>query len=206
MNKKDELKTLLDSKNTGSTNQKPLLILEQTIKKSTQKPEIPAMKTEVNSASTIADRQTVITTDELINPMMNRIEPSEADIVTIRALEKENDYFIQIFDVFTTNEEKCTSSFMKGEMLYFHIVCAVSDIFSKLSAEFQMQAISQDLLNLSPQRIYGFSFNCKLESPCFEIVYQANAVLEGIFKFQVILTIGQIENFCMNDTCIYRII
>ncbi len=137
---------------------------------------------------------------------MVEFKPSEADFEKINQLEQENKYLVSILNVFTTSSKKKTSTFYKDDVIQFHITCAVSEIFSQLSAEFQLYTISQDLLYLLPQRIYGFSYDSKLKYPYFEIVFETKAVLEGIFKYQVILTFGHVEYFCFHDTFVYRVI
>jgi len=211
--KKQELKALLVSDAKKSTNQKSSKVLEQTIKKSTKRMEDSSMAEE---RRTIKDEQKqlekteeVTETEierELENPRMVKYEPSDAENKKIDELQQKDKYLISILNVFTTKEEKETTTFNKDDIMQFHITCAVDEIFSQFKADFRIDTIAQDLTNLLPQRLFAFSYNSKLKYPYFEIIFETKAFLEGIFKYQVILTFGHVEYFCVHDSFIYRIV
>lgn len=213
MAKKQELKALLDSDTKKTMSQRSSKILEQTIKKSTKRMEDESMKTEPQNIR--EEKKQVEKPEEKIeqeidqimkNPMMLEYKLSEVEEKTIQELEKEHKYFITILDVFTSTNEKQTATFNKDDVIKFQVICVATEIFSKLSADFRIEAIAQDLSNFLPQKIYSFSYESKLKCPYFEINFQTKAVLEGIFRFQVIFTIGQLEYFYVHDQCVYRVI
>lgn len=207
MAKKQDLESLLASDTRKSQSQKSSKILEETIKKSTGRME-EIVGEELKSEPNIIEKaeEPVQMERALENPIMVEFKPSEADFEKIKKLEQENEYLVTILNVFTTDDEKKTATFNKDDTIQIHINCAVTKIFSQLSAEFQLDAISQDLVNLLPQRIYGFCYKSKLKYPYFEIIFETKAVLEGVFKYQIILTFGHVEYFCVHDACIYRVI
>lgn len=210
MAKKQDLKILLDSDLKKTTDPRTSKILEQTIKKPTKSMEIESMKTEINNEQKQAQKpeeSTEMKIDQIIeNPMILEYQLTEVEAKTIEDIEKEQDYFLIILNVITKKNDKAVTTFTKDNTVTFHIICAATEIFSKLSSDFSIQAIAQDLSNFLPQKIYSFSYESKLKYPFFEIVFQTKAVLEGIFRIQVIFTVGQVEYFCVYDNCIFRVI
>ncbi len=210
MAKKQELNALLDSDIKKTMSQRASKILEQTIKKSSNRIGHESMKTETKKEQNQAE-QPQERLEERINqiiesPVMLEYQVSEAEEKTIQDIEDEQNYFINILNVITTKNDKAMTTFNKDDVITFHIICAATKIFSKLSADFSVEAIAQDLSNFLPQKIYSFSYESKLKYPHFEIVFETKAVLEGIFRFQVTLTVGQLEYFYVHDNCIYRVI
>jgi len=211
MAKKQELKAMLAKE---PINQKSSKVLEKTIKKSTERMEDKSMEEapkNTRDKQKLPEKAEEITTAEKVeqiseNPVMVEYKLSEADEAKVGELEQTDKYLVTILNVFTSNGKKETTTFDKGDTIQFHITCAVAKIFSQFSADFRVDTISQDLSNLLPQRIYGFSFESKLKYPYFEIVFESKAVLEGIFKYQIILTFGNVEYFSVHDSFIYRVI
>lgn len=210
MAKKQELKALLNSDINKTMSQSASKILEQTIKKSTRRMEDEPMKTDTKKEQKQTEQPEETPEkkiDQIIeNPVMLEYQLSEAEEKKIQDIENEQNYFINILNVITTKNDRATTTFNKDDVITFHIFCAATEIFSKLSADFGIEAIAQDLSNFLPQKIYSFSYESKLKYPFFEVVFQTKAVLEGIFRFQVTFTIGQLEYFYVHDDCVYRVI
>jgi hypothetical protein len=208
MTKKQELKALLDSDFKKTMSQSASKILEQTIKKYTRIMEDEPMKTEPKKEQKQTEQpieRPEKGIDQIIeNPVMLEYQLSEAEEKKIQDIEP--NYFINILNVIPTKNDKATTTFNKDDVITFHIICSATEMFSKLSADFRIEAIAQDLSNFLPQKIYCFSYESKLRYPHFEIVFETKAVLKGIFRFQVIFTIGQVDFFNVYDNCIYRVL
>ena len=210
MAKKQELKALLDFDIKKIMSQNASKILEQTIKKSARRTENEPMKTELKEEQKQTEQpaeKPPKKIDQLIeNPVMLEYQLSEAEQKKIQDIENEQNYFVNILNVITAKNDTSMTTFNKDDVITFHVICATTEIFSNLSADFRIEGIAQDLSNFLPQKLYGFSYESKLKYPHFEIVFETKAVLNGIFRFQVIFTIGQLEYFNVYDSWVFRVI
>jgi len=212
MAKKQELKAMIDSDAQPEKQQPNSKILAQTIKKAARRIEQPVDpgKATVRGQSpppATSDRDHENAPERLAeNPVLRAYEPSEAEKIALRELENAQHYYVTILNVFATADDRLTTTFNKNDLIRFHIVAAATEMFARLSADFCLEATAQDLSNFLPQKIYAFSFQDKLKYSCFEIIFESKALLEGVFRLQVIFSLGHVEYFAVNNDFIYRVI
>jgi len=211
MSKRDELKSLIDADSVDSTRIEPSKAVEQTIKKAaqqTEEDESVAQK-EQPEAAVQEEKSHEIEEKEQDGgqPQIHEREATNGDLEQIAQIQQRQEYWVHILDAYATDSNgKRTTRFDKNDAIQIHIICSATEILSRLKASFHLDAVSQDLLNLVSQRLYSFDLDGKLQFPNFEINYEIDAALRGVFRYHFVLRLNDVDCMCVHDACVFQVV
>ncbi|NUO82546.1 hypothetical protein HUU05_20940 [candidate division KSB1 bacterium] len=135
---------------------------------------------------------------ELANDCASRFTPylpsSEEKILVQERLQSQN-ALVTLWRECTAYAGEPNAVFKRGQVIEFVLDCAAANFFTELKSPYTIELISFDLRTQNPQPLYSFQEYGHLTAEYFRVIFQAPALVAGIFRLQSILLIDNSEHF-----------
>ena len=139
------------------------------------------------------------------NCIISAIEPSQEQKDFIEKILGENIHQIVIWDIYVSQGEKMGTGFNMNNPLVFNLCCTASGLLEQLKPELGIHWITYDLQRMQIQTNYRFFIKTKPLWPNFQICYEIQPTLNGIFKFHVIMDIEETDLFWIKEGFEFKI-
>lgn len=124
-----------------------------------------------------------------------RIDPGAEELDEINGFVEGKTEYAVVWDAFITSEKKVTSALRKQSRIVFNINCAVSQLLVELKARYEISVICHRLQCFQLEHLYCFTKKRMLGWPYFRASFATEALLPGLFNYQVILNIEDTNVF-----------
>ncbi len=133
------------------------------------------------------------------------IIPGEDDLRIIRQITGGQEIYCVVWKAYTCEGEAVKSNIELGKPISFKINCAASKLLAQLEARCQIEIIVFDARSLRPERLYNLVEDQKLQSAYFQISYTTEALLKGLYKLHVILSVQKTDFFHVYDGIYFQV-